>query len=77
MIPTALSTHRELASRTADGIDVVLPWQPGNDDVLLRVDATPVRLTVSESRPLVAELGDHVVEHGQRRPPLDARSGRA
>jgi hypothetical protein len=30
--------HRELDSRTADGITVVLLWRPGDTDVLLRVD---------------------------------------
>ena len=30
--------RRELDSRTADGITVVLLWRPGDTDVLLRVD---------------------------------------
>lgn len=38
MIATASTVIRELATRTADGITVVLLWRPGDRDVLLRVD---------------------------------------
>jgi len=34
----AFEPHRELDSRTVDGITVVLLWRPGDSDVLVRVD---------------------------------------
>jgi hypothetical protein len=36
-ITSASSVIRELATRTADGITVMLLWRPGDTDVVLRV----------------------------------------
>lgn len=57
----ALAQHRELASRSNDGLDVILLWHPTTDELLVRVwdQRQHIRFEVRPKRDMALDVYYH------------------